>query len=530
MECGVLFDIMTGLEAILYTHSDPLRGKSHHPVILTLVTLGLVFVLALSACGQDRTETPTSATASTATSSRTASPVPGSPQPHTSVTPTTLSAYPPTPSGLTPSPLGVTSADLRGLTVTLWHPWTGAAGEELQAILDEFNRTNRWGVTVQATAYEGFSSLQEAVESGIVASALPDLMVAYGYDARHWDGSNVLADLTPYINDPVFGLTSDEQADFYPAFWTQEVVTGTVAGRGSSQVRRLGVPLDRSAYVLYYNQSWAQELGYPTAPVTPYDFRVRACAAADYNHHDSTASNDGRGGWLITPQPGALVGWIYAYGGHITNPNGRGYLFNTPETGQALDYLKGLQDSGCAWSEAGVEPAAEFAARNALFYVGSLVDIPAQRQTFEQAGSTDEWTVVPFPSSSGEPVVDAYGPSLLVSRSTPAKQLAAWLVIEWLVYPPNQARWVVVNDTYPTRHSTLGFLSEAIDADPQWADALELLPYARNEPSYASWSVVRWALNDAMAELFDLQFTAGQIPALLENLDQVAAEIFTQVR
>jgi ABC-type glycerol-3-phosphate transport system substrate-binding protein len=177
-----------------------------------------------------------------------------------------------------------------------------------------------------------------------------------------------------------------------------------------------------------------------------------------------------------------------------------------------------------------VDPLSEFAARHALFIVGSLLDIPAQRQAFDQAGNPDEWTVIPFPSASGEPVVDAYGPSLLVSRSTPAQQLAAWLVVDWLVYPPNQARWVAANDAYPTRHSTLGFLSGTIDTDPQYADALDLLPYARSEPSSPSWSVMRWALNDVMAQLFDPGFTAGQIPSLLENLDQVASEIFNQVR
>ena len=41
---------------------------------------------------------------------------------------------------------------------------------------------------------------------------------------------------------------------------------------------------------------------------------------------------------------------------------------------------------------------------------------------------------------------------------------------------------------------------------------------------------MRWALNDAMAELFTPAFTAGQIPDLLEALDQAALEIFNQVR
>jgi len=419
----------------------------------------------------------------------------------------------------------VTTAELRGLQVNLWHPWTGATGAVLQAILDEFNRTNKWGITVQASAYEGFGRLDEAVESAIISDTLPDVLVDYSSQARHWDGSGVVTDLTPYVNDPVWGLTSDEQADFYPGFWTEDLVTA----RDVRQTRRLGIPFYRSAYVLFYNQSWARELGYPNPSITLEDFRVRACAAAESVTKQGNKSSLGKGGWLISSQPGALIGWIYAFGGEITNPDSAGYRFNTAETRQAFEYLKGLQESGCAWSETGADVQKELANRQALFVVGSLFDIPAQREAFTQAGSVDEWMVIRFPSNN-HPVVDTYGPSLLITRSTPAQQLAAWLVVEWLVYPPNQAKWVKEIKAYPTRLSSLNYLNEAASANPQWAEALNLLPDAHSEPTLASWSVVRWTLEDAAAQLFNLQFSADQIPSLLVNLDRVAAEIFSQVR
>jgi multiple sugar transport system substrate-binding protein/sn-glycerol 3-phosphate transport system substrate-binding protein len=256
---------------------------------------------------------------------------------------------------------------------------------------------------------------------------------------------------------------------------------------------------------------------------------VRACSAAESVARQADKSNLGKGGWLITPQPGALVGWIYAFGGDITIPDGSGYLFNTPETVQALEYLKGLQASGCAWSEAEVNPPSEFANRHALFVVGSLFDIPTQQQALDQANSSDEWLVVPFPSNT-TPVMETYGPSVLLTHSTPTRQLAAWLVIEWLVYPPNQAEWVRVTGTSPTRQSTLNYLTEAESTNPQWAQALKLLPDVRGEPSSASWRVMRWALEDVMVQLFNPQFSADQIPALLQELDRVAAEISIQVR
>ncbi len=487
--------------------------------------LGLALILGILAILQRGRVIPDAALITQVGSlTQTAAPSQGSTQVHSLSKPTALPAIPPTPNIETPSSLDVTSSELNGVQVSLWYPWTGSTGAVFQTMLDEFSRTNQWGITVQASAFEGFGSLDDAVEAGLTTKTLPNVLVDYGYQLRHWDGSGVVADLVPYVNDPVWGLTGIEQDDFYPEFWAEDLIqTGT-----TSQTRRLGIPFYRSAYMLFYNLSWAKELGYRTPPATPQDFRTQACAAARDISVTGDPSAPSRGGWMVTPQPGAFVGWIYAFGGEISKPGSTGYLFNTPEAKQAFEYLKGLQESGCAWSETDLNPRSAFASRQALFVAGSLYDLPAQQVAFAQTGNADEWTVIPFPSNH-QAVMDTYGPSLMITQSTPAQQLAAWLVIKWLVYPPNMTEWVKANETYPTRQSTMSYLSETTDDRSQFTEALRLLPFAHNEPSLTSWGVMRWAVNDAMSELLDPQFKADQIPALLEKLDSMAGEIFTQV-
>ena len=489
------------------------------------LTPGLILILALASCQGNRTTdgtgTPRATPGSLTPAQGIVTPV------HTTRPTTPTTTRTPVPTITAPvSTLDVTAEQLNGLRITFWHPWGGAQGAALQAMLDEFNRTNRWGIRVQSTAFEGPDQLQQAMETGLSAGTPPDMLVGYNYQALHWDApGDVLVDLNDYAGDPTWGLSSEEQADFYAEFWSQDL-----ALRSGEAPKRLGVPFQRSALVLYYNQSFATTLGFRATLATPYDLRVRACAAAEANARDGQTSNDGTGGWLITPQPSLLVSWIYAFGGELTRADGRGYQFNTAETGQALDYLKGLQDSGCAWQSPSADPATEFATRRALFYAGPLADIPAVQAAMTAAGNRDQWTVLPFPSTAGSPVLVTYGPALLVTQSEAARQLAAWLAVEWLVYPPNQAQWAAQNSLLPVRESALGLLSEQMAEEEQWAAALELLPLARSEPAYVSWSVMRWALNDAMAELFSPTFTAGQVPDLLEALDQAALEIFTQVR
>jgi ABC-type glycerol-3-phosphate transport system substrate-binding protein len=258
----------------------------------------------------------------------------GSTQAHYQDTPTPLPGLALTPDENTPSPLGITTAELSGIQVTIWHPWTGATGAMLQAILDEFNRTNHWGITVKASSYEGFGRLDEAVEAALSTGSLPDVLVDYGYLGRHWDNNNILVDLMPYVNDPVWGFTSDETNDFPQGFWEEDLVFA----EGAAPARRLGIPYYRSAYVMFYNQSWGSELGYLKPPVTAVEFRERACAAADQFARQEGKSDPARGGWLVTPQPGVMTGWIYAFGGRITDPGGQSYQFNTPETMEALQF------------------------------------------------------------------------------------------------------------------------------------------------------------------------------------------------
>jgi multiple sugar transport system substrate-binding protein len=517
---------MTGLERKVSIYSGSHYMLRRYLTPFCVFALGLVFALAFSACDRKGSikVSPDTATKE-AILVKTASPTPASIQAEIIGTPTVLPAIPATPNEKTPSPLGVAVNELRGLQVNLWHPWSGALAATFQGILDDFNRTNRWGVSAQASGFEGYGNLDEAVESALTTGSLPDLVVDYGYQAQHWDGSGVLTDLTPYVTDPVWGFTADEQADFFPAFWGENLVKDSNTG----QTRRIGIPYYRSAYVLFYNQSWAEELGYTSLPKTPQDFRVQACTAAEDFARQGDKSNLGKGGYLITPQPGMMTGWLYAFGGTITNPYVPGYLFDTPATSEAFTYLKGLQGSGCAWFDADGAPMVEFANRHALFMMGSLYDIPAQKEAFAQTGSEDEWTVISFPSSK-QSVVDTYGPSLLMTRSSAAQQLAAWLVMEWLVYPPNQAKWVAQLEAYPTRQSSLNYLGNVKETSPQWAQALELIPDAHGEPSLASWSVMRWALEDATMQLFSQQFIADQIPELIRNLDRLSAEIFGQVR
>jgi ABC-type glycerol-3-phosphate transport system substrate-binding protein len=231
---------------------------------------------------------------------------------------------------------------------------------------------------------------------------------------------------------------------------------------------------------------------------------------------------------VIDTSTATTLGWIYAFDGEIVDEGA--YDFTNPEIEEAFSYLKSLYDRGCAWLSKNRFPDPDFAERRALITTSSTAGIPFQEEAMDTAESDDEWIALPFPSDGEEPVMVVSGPSYAMVESTPEGQLATWILVKWLLEPENQARWIRVSGHLPSRKSTLDILEGYRQGHPQWAQAAEWIPFARTEPDQASWSTVRWALSDAAEQIFRLNLTLDQIPPLLEELDQTAAELRAQSR
>jgi multiple sugar transport system substrate-binding protein len=469
-----------------------------------------IFLILTSACGSN--QPVATSLAAQATAPATPKGPASSSRPTQKVTP---SAHPPT----TPT-LAVNAPRLEGVHIRFWYVLPGGLPENAQAnpmmaLVDEFNRTNSWGITVESAHYESYEELIQQVDSP-QGGDRPDLLVGYSYQLRSLDAStHLLVDLAPYIQEPRWGLSAQEQAGFNPLFWQQDVVSG----------KRLGLPFSRSAQLLYYNLSQAKDLGFTSPPATPSEFATQACAAAQANRKDPDVARRGTGGWAVNSDIPTMEGWLYAFGNAITSPDGQSYALSTTQTTQALTFLKNLFDKGCAWSAEDAFPKTQFASRQAMFIAGNLEELDAQAKAFEAADSKDAWTVIPFLSPEGKPAIIVYGPSFAVLQSNPETQLAAWLFIRWVLSLQNQASWIENNGTLPLGAGVLPLLEAYKSSHSQWAAALELLPDARLEPQMASWGEVRWSLGDAGARLFSPLFPANLVPQMVAMLNDTAAEL-----
>ena len=416
---------------------------------------------------------------------------------------------------MTPVPvsrLNVEEEALRGITVEVWHPWRGAEASLLAQQVGDFNRINPWGITVQLQGMQTYTELFARVSPTIYGPDRPDVVIGLPEHALIWDQDDAVLDLSPYVSDPVYGLSDVEISDFPTVFWAQDEVNG----------KRYGVPAQRTARFILYNLTWARELGFDSPPANAEEFEQQACAGNKSKYSDDNPGNDGTGGWLVDTHPMTALSWLLASGGSVVE--GDGFRFLTPENIQAFRFVNGLSENGCAWKSSAENPLSKFVDRSALFATASLEELPDIARAFAQDENFDDWTILPYPGFSSSVFV-IYGSSFIQFKSDDADQLAAWLFIRWMLQADNQAKWVQSTALFPLRASTMNYLSDYSAGHSQWALATSLIPQGRLTPQLPEWKTVRVMLGDGFNHMFRVEVPTGQVPAILAQMDAIVSDL-----
>jgi multiple sugar transport system substrate-binding protein len=409
--------------------------------------------------------------------------------------------------------------DPSGQTVVWWHNHSGSREENMLPLIEEYNQSNAYGITVEAQNQGSYNDIRDKVNASIAAGEAPAaLIVGYQNDQSFYQLNDTLVDLNTLIDDATWGLSAEDKADFYQAFLEQSV-------NPLFDNQRLGFPPNRSMEVIFYNQTWLEELGFSGPPTTPAEFKEMACAA-------SAANGDGTGGFILRDDASAMAAWTFAFGGDITTEDGLGYIYNSPATVEAMTFLKDLYDSGCAYFFTEGFPNPQFAARKGIFAMGSTSGIPfyaGDVATFasEAGKEPDVWGVAAVPHTTAEPVQNVYGGDVMIVKTTPEQELAAWDFVKWFTTPEVQARWVEISGYFPTREGTSEFFSEKIKADGPFNQGVAMLPYSAYEPQFISYTAVRDAAEKAFNEIMqgaDIQTTLDSLTTFANDQERLMQE------
>jgi multiple sugar transport system substrate-binding protein/sn-glycerol 3-phosphate transport system substrate-binding protein len=414
-----------------------------------------------------------------------------------------------------PGAQGFDALDLRGTIVTYWYQHTQGREESLKRMIARFNATNKWGIAVKGEYAGGYNDIANKMTAAIAGGSTPDLVVAYQNNAAAYELSDALVDLNPYVADANFGLSKTELADFFPGFLAQDL-NQQFGGR------RLGWPPNRSIEVLYYNADWLKALGAAGPPKTWDEFYADVKLATD--------RSKGSYGCTISLDASNVFAQVISRGGDFLAPSGEGYALDTPQMKATFAFFLKLFKEGCAKKIAEqYGDQTDFANRKVLFTMGATSGIPFYDLAVRKGASGGfAWSVAPIPHSTTKAVLDIYGASVSVVKSTPKKQLAAWLFLRWMSEGAQQAEWVRASNYFPVRKSTAGQLGDYLAKNPQFAAAWKGLQTSdqKTEPSFLGYEQVR----DAISAAYNAVLDGADIDTTLAALDAKANRIFRQAK
>ncbi len=392
----------------------------------------------------------------------------------------------------------VDAIDLKGknVTVTYWHNRPQKDQDFLQAMLDEFNKSNPYGITAKAEiAGASYNDVYNKVNAAIQAGQPPEISVAYQNQAAFYRGQGAIIDLNPFINSKKYGLSQDDLNDYFKTFLDSDA-------NPQYKGERLGFPTQRSMEVMYYNADWLKQLGYDAPPKDWKQFEEIACKAADKDKK--------KYGWAFRHDASNFASQVFARGGRILAEDGKSYVFNSEAGVETIAMIARLFDKGCAVEIPTSERYGEqnrFGNGEVLFVFASSSGLPFYADTVNK-GAKFKWDISMLPNS-GKPAVNLYGASVSVYKTTPEKELAAWLMIKFLGEKAQTAKWAIQTGYLPVRKSAKDDVIAAFKASAQWgpvadsyAKMFDWAQYAMIESPVAGYDPVRTLIDtDIMSKV-----------------------------
>ncbi len=402
------------------------------------------------------------------------------------------------------APSAAASVRPEGQELVLWHSFEGALRDALLAQIDDFNATNPWHIVIVPEYHGDSRQLGVELEAAVKAGTAPDLVVRNPSDV--WSLSQNVVPVQTYVNDKRFGLSSDDLKDIYPAMLDMV--------RDPKNKTLVSFPLGGEGVVLVYNADRLATQNY-FAPPTSWPLFKEVCEAMTRDvTGDSRVDVYGFG---FEPRADFATAWLNSRGGSILSDDGAHTTFNSDEGVRTLTTLQETAKSGC-FSPSGTGSIRDFARGKVAMIFAQTTQLPEIFNAVEARGGF-RWSVSPVPYGRRDPTLTLSGPSWVMLKSTPAKQLAAWLFIRWFAETPQAVRWSQLTGLLPLRQSAGAGLATEFAANAGLKVAFDLLSVARAQPDVPQWGAIAELLVHAVTSSVE-----GNDPAQLLNEAAQAAD------
>jgi ABC-type glycerol-3-phosphate transport system substrate-binding protein len=414
------------------------------------------------------------------------------------------SAVSSTPSGaIQPSP-----AQKKPVTIEFWHVNSQLQGDALNALIDKFHKAYPY-ITVNATYQGSYSDIAMKINAAIEGKVQPDLAIAYQNNVATYAAAGVILPLDDLVKNKDLGFSDADLKDIFPSFIDKYPAYNN---------QTLSVSFNRSAEVMFTDLDLLKAANFTKPPETWDEFDA-ICKAVSKGPDQQCYS--------FVPSASTLASMYWNRGGkEILSADEKTVLFGDQP---GLDVLRALDRwNKQTWAYQNAQrfgDQVDFGNGKVAFTFGSSAGIPFYDKAIKESKKPFAWTVSPMPRSAkdSDPVVDIYGPSIAVFKSTPEKQEADWLFVKYMLSKEANSEWIRATGYFPARQSTLDSLKDYIGSNPQYQAVLSYLKFGRTEPTSLRWEAVR----NIIADMETAVFTGKATPeaALKDAVDKSNAEL-----
>lgn len=382
--------------------------------------------------------------------------------------------------GVAASMEAVTVRAAAPVQLRLWHYQAGPLGTALEEEIQRFNASHP-GIVIRPEFVGDANALHQKLMAAVAGGSPPELSQAMSVYIPAYLDAGAVVPVERFFSGPG-GLSREELADFVPA--ALELATFEVDGRPTV----VGWPFNLSLPVLYYNQEMLQAAGV-AVPKTWEEFRRAAVALTQPGK---------RWGWAWTPGLEPYLALFWSNGGELLTAGGRQVGFDGPVGIEALKFLTQLcrVDRACILTRA-FDWQYELINERAALATSTIVS-----RVYIEKDLGGRFTLGMAPLPAGRvPRTQLYGASMLIFKTTPERERAAWEFLKWWGAPEQTARWAIKSGYLPVRFSAaqVPAYRETLQRDPRLQVGFESLKFAQAEPTLRSWSQIRNFLSEAIS-------------------------------
>lgn len=329
-------------------------------------------------------------------------------------------------------------AEASPIEIEFWHAMSGGHEEALTKITNDFNESNEKNITVKLVNQGSYSDLSTKNMAAARANNLPVLTQAYEDWITEYIQNDLVADLTPLINDQEVGMSEAELNDIVEVFREANVWDG----------KYYGLPFNKSTRIMFYNVDYLEEAGIEP-PTTWGELRDAS--------EKLTFDNEGRkviGLGLENSVSLEFNQWVHQAGGVYFDEATGEFKMNSSEGKEALQFVNNMIQDGVART-AGEDGymSGPFTRGDVALYIGSSAGIPYVAAPAEENGINWAATVLPSGKEAATPFAGT-NVSIFASASDEEKK-AAFEYMKFLINTENTTYWAMQSGYLPVRYSAL---------------------------------------------------------------------------